>query len=457
MPKVNQAHPMYLENAPIWKRCRVSYEGEDAVKKTGYENLPKLEGQKDDEYDAYKKRSQYPSFLSRVIDSFIGLSLDKEPIIEEPAAMDEYLDNIGGVGVNELDLVRRSLRHNFTTGRLGMLVGKLDALDHPHIAIYSAESIINWGDNFIVLMETYYGPDPKDEFVQKEYVRYRVLKLKDSAYYQEIWEGEGSKWEIKEVIEFRDSKNQTIDFIPFEFIGTDGVDNRISKPSMIDFVNVSMSYYRNSADLEHGLHFTALPWYYVSGVSGSRDQKDETIVIGSSRALKLKDPQAKAGVVEFGGAGLKAIETRMDKKERHMSELGAKILLDHSTGVEAAETKRIRVKADTSLAANVINSVARGIENCLRHIANMEGFDSDIDVTINTELMSAEITVEMLNFLLKAIMAGKLSLETFLEVMKTGKLPADFAVDEEMERIEAELLTEETDMGDLDDDSDTNS
>jgi hypothetical protein len=447
--KVSSVHPIYESFIGIWERCRVAYDGEDAVKATGEVNLPRLESQTDDEYDSYKMRAQYPSYLSRIIDSFIALSMDKDAVIEMPEAAEVFLDNVGGQGVSISDLIRRSLRNNFTKGRLGMLVGKMDDAEHSHIAIYSAESIINWGSDFVVLQETYYEPSKKDRFVIEQRTQYRVLRLLDSAYVQEIWRGSGRKWELKETIEFRDSRNQTIDFIPFTFVGVDGVDNKVSKPVLLDFVNASMSWYRNSADIEHGIHFTALPWYVVSGVTTGRQPGDEkTIKIGSSRALALKDPQAKAQCVEFSGAGMKSIEARMAAKEEQMSELGAKILLDQVKGVEAAETKRIRSKADTSLAANIIHAVGRGIENSLRYMLEIEGFGEEVSVTLNTELISEEITDVVLNFFLKAVMTGNISQETFLTIVKTGKLPEDFDEEKELEKLAKQKMTEEKDSMD---------
>ena len=449
--KVNATHPDYDEYYPKWRRCSVAYEGEDAVKATEDENLPMLEGQEYQEYEAYLARAQYPDFFSRVIDTFIGLSLTKEPAFELPPAIIETFPNIGGTGVNEMDLLRRSMRHNFTKGRMGMLVGKHDELDHPHIALYSAESIVNWPDGKVVLMEEYDDVDLKDPFIIKKKTQYRVLMLNEGAYTQQVYRGQGDKWELYEEILFLDSRGDTIDFIPFTYIGVDGIENKIGKPPMLSFVNTSMSWYRNSADYEHGIHFTALPWYYVTGVSSNR-QGEDTIRIGSSRALKLKDPQSKAGVVEFSGAGMKAIADAMQRKEDHMSELGAKILMDQVKGVEAAEAKRIRSKADNSMAANIIEAVARGLEVSFGYIAKIQGYESsNIEVVINKELISNEMSESKLALLLKAVMAGKLSLVTFLEVLKTGKLPKDFDEKDELDRIEGEALDEDEETGFEDD------
>ena len=458
--KVNTRHPDYLSSADKWERSRVSYEGEDAVKATGEKNLPKLSGMTNDEYDAYKIRANYPSFLSRVIDTFIGLAMSVDPVVELPSGMDTWLEEIGGRNVSIEDLIKRSLRHNFTTGRLGMLLGKMDELKHGHIALYSAESIINWGQDWVVLEEGYFAPDKDDPFKLVASTRWRVLRLIEGVYVQQIWENDGDDQKVVDTIIPQNSRGESIDFIPFCFVGVDGIDDSISKPPMIDFVNMSMSYYRNSADLEHGLHFTALPFYYVSGVRGnsktnssSSENKKSDITLGSSRALRLADPQAKVGVVEFSGTGLKSIELTMTRKERHMGELGSRILIDETKGVKSADTKKIEGKADTSMAHNIILAIERGLEMCLGWLAVFEGFDSLVNLDVNKQLVADSVSSEEVKTALSAVMAGKMTDETFFKIIQKASFsPKDYDPEDEAKILELNAKDEEDQiMKDLDD------
>ena len=473
--KVDTKHPEYLEYYDKWFRTTVAYDGEDSVKGTGEANLPRLTDQTDDEYLAYKMRANYPSFLSRIIDTFIGLTMNVQPVVNMPSGMDEWETDLGGKNVSLEDLIKRSLRHNFRQGRLGMLVGRKDEADHAHIAIYDAESIINWGDNWFVLEETYLEQDEDDPFILKNATRWRVIKLGDvkfednseatGIYHQEIYIKDGDEIKLSEVIVPRNSRGEALDYIPFVTVGVDGIDNEITKPPLIDFVNMSMSYYRNSADLEHGLHFTAMPFYYVSGVGGgaamknaqSSSKKKSDITLGSQRALRLSDPQAKVGVVEFNGTGLKSIELTMQRKERQMGELGSRILVDETKGVKSADTKRIEGKADTSMAQNIILSVERGMEQSLRFLADFEGFASEnIELEINKVLVADSVSTEEVKTALAAVLAGKMSMDTFLKIVQRASFaPKDFDPEEEVKAIDAEIDENvEDEMGDLEPEND---
>jgi len=75
------------------------------------------------------------------------------------------------------------------------------------------------------------------------------------------------------------------------------------------------------ADYKHGLHFAALSTAWVTGFD-----KASPLRIGSSAAWVSDIPGATAGFLEFTGAGLAYIERAMERVERRMALLGARML-----------------------------------------------------------------------------------------------------------------------------------
>jgi hypothetical protein len=90
-------------------------------------------------------------------------------------------------------------------------------------------------------------------------------------------------------------------------------------------------HYRLRADYRRGMHFTALPTAWVSGFD-----KAATLRIGSSTAWVTDTPGASAGFLEYTGQGLTTFERAMDRDEKLMAILGARLLESQKRVGEAA-------------------------------------------------------------------------------------------------------------------------
>src|SRR5204863_537218 len=115
--------------------------------------------------------------------------------------------------------------------------------------------------------------------------------------------------------------NVPLPFIPFAFHGP-----RHSRPErdrlpLADIIAANLDHYRLDADLKNGLHLAALPTAWVSGFD-----KGAPLRIGSRAAWVSDVADAKAGFLEFSGAGLAHIEVAMEKIERRMALYEARML-----------------------------------------------------------------------------------------------------------------------------------
>ena len=81
---VNSTHPDYDASAADWLRARDILAGEDAVKAAGERYLPRLEGQSDEEYSAYRARACFFNATRRAADAFVGLVFRKSPFVKIP-------------------------------------------------------------------------------------------------------------------------------------------------------------------------------------------------------------------------------------------------------------------------------------------------------------------------------------------------------------------------------------
>ena len=123
-----------------------------------------------------------------------------------------------------------------------------------------------------------------------------------------------------------------------------------------DVIAVNLDHYRLDADFKHGMHFTALPTPWVSGFD-----KAAILRIGSSTAWTSETVGASAGFLEYTGQGLKTFERALDRDERLMSVLGARLLESQKKVGETAEAIELRQSGENSILGNLALSVSASL------------------------------------------------------------------------------------------------
>jgi hypothetical protein len=293
----------------------------------------------------------------------------------------------------------------------------------------------------MVFKEEYYGRDPDNKFKQVPLDQYREFSLVDGQVSVNIWrqeEKEGERTGTYEVFETYTMTNRgkALGFIPCVPIVSDGSPFGIPKPPLLDLVNVNLAHYRNSADYEHGLHWTALPTPWFSGLN----DREANITLGSGTAIILPDPSASAGFLEFSGAGLGKISEALKHKEDMMSALGARMLASKMDQSTSAEVTRINYSGETAALVNMARSISRGATRLLRMVAQWENkanFDKVL-VSINEDYVDAKLSAPDLAALISAYQSGVMSLDSLLWNMDQGeRLPLGRTIEEEIELIDA--------------------
>jgi hypothetical protein len=293
----------------------------------------------------------------------------------------------------------------------------------------------------MVFREEYYGRDPDNKYKQIAMDQYREFSMEEDQVMVNIWretDKDGEKTGEYEVFESYTMTNRgkPLGFVPCVSIVADGSSFGIPKPPLLDLVNINLSHYRNSADYEHGLHWTALPTPWFSGLN----DRDANITIGSGTAIILPDPSSSAGFLEFTGAGLSKISEAMKHKEAMMSSLGARMLSSRMDQSTSAEVARINVSGETAALSNVSRSISRGVTRLLRMVAQWENKPNyeEISVHLNEDYVDSKLAAPDLAALISAYQSGVMSLDSLLWNMDQGeRLPQGRTIEEEMELIEA--------------------
>jgi hypothetical protein len=435
-----------------WKRCRDVIAGRDAliqnyVSNTRYSGslynpsfdtnnyLPRLTGQTDIEYITYQERAAFFNASARTLDAFTGMIFSKDPVYKLPTAIEAYANDITLGGDNLREFSEQVVEQQIAVGRVGIMVdypanaptnitiAAAEVLNiRPFLRWYSAESIINWRTSYtngaqvltmVVLKETI--DVQEDEFTSNEIVQYRVLDLTEQGYRVRVMdESNALKSEVYPI-----QNGGPLSYIPFVILGANSATATVQKPPLLDLVDTNLAHYRNSADYEHGLHFTGLPTPYVAGV---QLPEGSTLSVGSMTAWIFPDPSANAGYLEFKGDGLQTLREALKDKEQRMAILGARMLAEDKRSSEAFGTVELKSAGERSILASISRSASDAIERCLNWMAEWVGAPQDAVFNLNTDFGAARMQPQMVTALLSAYQGEAMPLSVLFDNLQRGEL-----------------------------------
>jgi hypothetical protein len=415
---IESLHPQFTKMLDTLIDCRNAFHGGRSIKAAGVRYLPILSGQTDPEYRAYKERALFFGITQKTVSAMVGMAMWKDPIIKYPERMAHYFEE--RQGSQFLEICSTTIGEVLLMGGYGLLV---DAPEEgsilPVIARYTRENIINWIEDEdgnltdVVLKEQVFERSLNDRFVLEAKDRWRHLSMSNGVYQVTVYDDK--KAAVKTVVPT--VKRTPLKFIPFFMINPIGVSMEMSIPPMQDIVDVNISHYRSSADLEHGRHFTGLPTPVVSGVeAGGAELK-----IGSETAWVLPNKDAKAVFLEFTGQGLQSLEKAMVEKQSQMASMSARLIDNSRRGSEAAETVKLRYMSETASLSTVVRATEDGLNLLYSTIADIMGEERPT-ITLNKQFMEGRIGAQDLTALINAYIEGGISKETLVYNLRRGDI-----------------------------------
>lgn len=451
---VGTVHSDYTRRQIQWARIRDALEGSDEVKENGEAYLPKPDGMTQAAYTAYKARAHFFSVTERTLRGMSGMVFRHPAQFELPSRLEPLREAATTDGHSLEVMAENVVNEVLSIGRYGILVdyptGNTSATSIPYLATYSGENITDWKVQFIDGLRTLTRVVLKDDFdADDEDVndaaeqRLELVLNEDGNYEVRRWVAAGANKEGKDTDTWIMTEStiptvggKPLKRIPFVFINPYDLRPEIEKPPMLDLVDVNISLYRNSADYEYSLFLTSQPTPYVTG-SINEEQKPTAIGPG---AFWVLPEGSTAGMLEFTGAGIQAMERAMETKKNEMAALGARMIHEGQNRNEAADTARMRGKGEMSLLTNVVNMAEAGIERALRIASEwVTGRPDDIEVKLNRDWVETKMDAQSLTALVKAWQAGGMSHRTLYENLQRGEIaPVDRSFEEEQDLIEDE-------------------
>ena len=414
---VDQQNPEFDKYVNEWTRVTDCCEGQRAVKDKRAEYLRPMEGvtTEDSRYISYINRAVFVNFTGRTKEGLTGAIFRSEPEIEIPDQLEYLLENADGAGESLSSLAkdvsgevigkgRHALLVDFPQLEQGLTLEQTQQIQ-PQASInrYTAENFINWNVSVVagrkiltlaVLCELY--DDDEDEFTYELKKQYRVLRLRDGVYTQQLYREEmpyGEEFTPKR------SDGSSFDFIPLFIIGSENNDASVDVPPLADIANVNIAHYRNSADLEENCFIHGQLTLGVSSsmsMSQFAEANPNGITVGSMAGHFLGE---SGGFSSVQASENQLADKLMERKEDQMRKLGARMV--ENTGNKTATQSRIDATGESSILSTIADNVSDGIQTCISWCGQFMGVDAEeatyslnkkfFDDDANPQLMMAAI------------------------------------------------------------------
>ncbi len=454
----------YTDLLSRWALVRDMVDGEHSVKSKGELYLFSSSGMSTDDYKRYKQRATFLNFTGKTCEAYHGSVFSRDPIQtgETSEAFTEVLKNIDAAGTSLDQFVSNIFWDVMQTGWGGILVDYsripegtplAEAKGNAFLKWYTAESVINWRYSVIdgisklslvVLREDRIEPLPDDEFTTQAIERYRVLSYDNGYYIQRIFEkdAEGKFIVTEEVIPKINGKPlTTLPFFPCP-------GEVPEKSLLLDLAVLNLGYYNNSADLENGLHYTAIPTPIVENMNAptGQDGKLIDVKLGGTSMLFFKDTDVSVNVkyLEFAGAGLGQLMEAMNNKQAQMALIGMRALASDPKGVESAEAAAIHRASEQGILAATARLMSDKITRAVRLMAEWNSLEINTEAfsyTLNTRYSVEDYSSAMLSLMLNARLHGEIPRKVFFDYMKEAQKIENMNYEEYEELLEADKGT----------------
>lgn len=475
---VSSQHPLFGKMLPKWVKIRDCYEGEDEVKGKGQLYLPPTSGMVEDgmanatspgrvAYDAYKMRAVLPDIVNDAVDAMLGVMHHKPPVIELPAKMESLMERATLRNESLPMLLRRINEEQLITGRCGLLAdmpanptptnnavraSSKTMADLPYIALYPAESIINWDSgrrdgieienlNLVVLNESEYERD--EDFSWNFVNKYRTLVLGeadvneprgDGIYRVGVFRDEGSMTFNPEALTVPQWRGRTMGEVPFTFINSCDIVPDPDKPPLLGLANLVLTIYRGEGDYRQNLFMQGQDTLVLAG----GNSQDVDLRVGSGGRIDL--PQGgTAQYIGVSGEGLEEQRIALENDYIRAGTKGGQLMDSVSRERESGDALKIRVAARTATLNQIALTGAFGLQYNLRQIAAWVGANpEEVTVTPNLDFIDDSFQPDdLVKFITAKNSGAPISYETIHKWLQNKDI-TELDFEEEIRKIDEE-------------------
>ena len=391
-------------------------------------------------YRSYLQRARFPEITSHALRGLVGTATRIPLDLKLPSKLQYLEENATIDGATLSQLFAELLSEVLQGGNVSLAV-EIDAkTNKPYFVVYIAETSINWqvnsrsGDVELSVFETLENDQDSDNVFDTSET------LNVCLAYQKKTSGEIIQTRFVDGKEHgeKEASLQGTKFkqIPVVYIGAVKNSPTPQTPPLLGISEIAYCIYRKDADLSQSEYMTCNPNFVLTGVES---ETGVPMVFGSTVALILPNPDAKAFYPKTDTQGLDHVGKSIDRLFEEAMMLGASLSGPTKKGVESTETVNMRSNNQGATLVGMVKNVAEGLEDALLIAGELLNITEKPIVTPSLEFAQKALSPEMLNALTTSWMANGLSKETLLRNFKeAGILNEDESIEVEMARIENE-------------------
>jgi hypothetical protein len=450
---VDTLHPAYREHEEKAQRVRDAVSGSDAIKARGFLYLPHpqeeyeaLRGEQreiaDARYLSLKKRAIWLGVTKRTNDGLLGAVFRKTAEINLPNAISYMEDDADGSGGSLVQFAKVATSAIIQAGTTGILVDYPESVDgltsdktlglRATLRHYDSQSIINWrreGESLtlVVLRETY-DRTVVDDFERDVDWQYRVLRLENGVYTQQVYRDNEP---VGDKVEPRRANGRRWGRIPFKFTGALTNDEQRDAPLLLDIADINIAHYQSSADRREASHIVGQPMLHIDiGDMNPADWSELNptgIQVGARRGVQTK------------GGSLSMVQSQpndmsrqdMQDAEVQMLAIGARLLTGGGQN-ETAEAVRARSGAETANLSTVAHNVSDAIRECLTWCLEFMGGNGEPVFKLSQEFYAEEANPQMIMAMIQGVDRGLVADTDFFDWARKRGLIDPERTDEEV-------------------------
>lgn len=401
------------------KICGDFYKGALSVLNETY--LPKWTGETPAGYKARLATTAFANMFAPVVDGLAGMVMKKEPTVEGYSNTDDI-----DLSKNELSIfIKETIKKSITDGVAFVSAETNKELNRAFLKRYLYENLYSYYVESGILKQIVFKEIlevKSGDFGVEEQERYIVFKIGGG----EVW----YKGEKDSEISRKEEWVNSLSYIPVLPIATGKeISTYEYVPKLLDIANLNKVLLNLESNLANVLGAVGNP---IPVFFGNFEDK---VTLGVKDALLFEDKQ-KHGFewVEVKGDGVTALDKQIEKVEGNIDKLTFSMLLntDSNTIIDAQEKQ----SKNTSFLSDVANECEGTFKKLLNYMMELE--NKTVTDQMRFEMhKDFDLFVVDMKIAFDMLQAGDMSRETFYEIMQTGKLPNNFDIEMEKQRIEA--------------------
>lgn len=390
-------------------------------------HLPKWSGETEAGYKTRISGTKFVNMYAPVIDSITGLVTRKNPTVKNYDKLD--LKNID-LKNNTLEVfIKDTIKNSLIDGVVFTAAETTQEKNRSFLKNYTFEQLYSFVIENNTLKQIVFREKIEQRdglFGLNELDRFIVFKQGGG----EIWYSQELKGEVKKQDEWTNSLQE----IPVAAtISGKTLSNFEVIPKFLDIALLNSVHLNMSSNLANVLSVIGNPTPCFFG-----QVKEGVLSIGVKDALVFTDRQKEGfEYVEIEGKSVDKLQEDLKETEKQIDKLTFNMLVnEESKTVVDAEQNQSK---NTSFLSDVAAETESSFQKLLEWMLLLENKTQENDALFEMQ-KDFDLTIIDLKIAFDMLMAKEMSRETFYKILKDGKLPKDFSIEDENDKIDRETI-----------------